>query len=104
MDELLTSIYSGQDGGQYMPYFTGKQYGGGWLRNIARFAFPLIKKAVTTLTNTAGKMIKDPDAKLFPTLMNEGVKAISNNNSTINRGRKRQKPNKKPYTVKSNKI
>ena len=96
MDEVLTNVYSGQHGGD-LPYFIGKQYGGGWLRNIARFAFPVVQKAVKALTNTAGTMIQDPNAELLPTLIQEGVKTLTGNNSTkntktINKGRKRKQP------------
>ncbi len=38
MNKIITSAYSGDQSGGDLPYFVGKQYGGGWLRTVARFA------------------------------------------------------------------
>ena len=58
MDKAIAEIYSGQSGGD-LPYFVGKQYGTGWLRTLARFAFPILKRALGVATNTAQDVIMD---------------------------------------------
>lgn len=58
----IAYAYSGQDGGASLPYFMGKQYGAGWLQNVARFAFPIVKKALgmagKVAVNTAEDLIE----------------------------------------------
>lgn len=54
-DSEITKVYS-QSGGD-LPYFVGKQYGGGWLRSLARFAFPILKRVIGVATNTAEDVI-----------------------------------------------
>ena len=53
--------YSGEnDESQYggaLPYFVGKQYGNGWLRTVARVAFPIIKKLFGVAGNAAKQVI-----------------------------------------------
>ena len=44
MEAHLADFYSKPQLGGDLPYFVGKQYGGGWLKTIGRFAFPIIKK------------------------------------------------------------
>jgi hypothetical protein len=56
---LIFQEYSGQTGYGSLPYFVGKQYGTGWLRNIARFAFPFIKKALGVVGNVASNTAED---------------------------------------------
>lgn len=51
----ITSLYS--QGGGDLPFFVGKQYGGGWLRTLARFAFPILKRVLGVATNTAEDVI-----------------------------------------------
>lgn len=96
MDANIAAAYS-QSGGD-LPFFIGKQYGaGGWLRTIARFAFPLIKRALGVAVNTADDMIKNKRSKLGPTVKRHAMKELkgfmSGNGvaTSINRGRKRQK-------------
>lgn len=59
LDKLIFQEYSSQSGNGSMPYFVGKQYGGGWLRNIARFAFPFVKKALGFVGNIASNTAED---------------------------------------------
>ena len=51
--------YSGEiDKSQYggaLPYFVGKQYGNGWLRTVARIAFPIIKNFSVSLVMQQSK-------------------------------------------------
>lgn len=49
----IAYMYSGQIGGASLPYFVGRQYGGGWLRNLLRIAFPIAKKALTSVGSIA---------------------------------------------------
>jgi len=53
--------YSGEsDESQYgaaLPYFVCKQYGNGWLRTVARVAFPIIKKLFGVAGNAAKQVI-----------------------------------------------
>ena len=59
IDRLILHEYSGQTGYGTLPYFVGKQYGTGWLRNIARFAFPFLKKALGAFGNFAMNTAED---------------------------------------------
>jgi len=90
---------SNQYGGD-LPYFVGKQYGSGWLRTLAKVAFPIVKR----IAGVAGKVAKDVVVKEKPLVkslrtraLNEvGKTVLGQNNSTsqqqqtINRGRKRK--------------
>lgn len=53
--------YANQYGGD-LPYFVGKQYGSGWLRTLAKVAFPIVKRVV----GVAGKVAKDVIVKEKP--------------------------------------
>jgi len=55
----IAYAYSGQDGGASLPYFVGRQYGNGWLRNLARIAFPILRKAVGVAGNIASNTAED---------------------------------------------
>jgi len=57
-DDPIALAYS-QRGHGSLPYFVGKQYGGGWLRSLARIAFPIIKKAVGFAGNVAANTADD---------------------------------------------
>jgi hypothetical protein len=58
MDSAIYNAYNGdnfdQVGGE-LAYFVGKQYGNGWLRNLAKVAFPILKR----LVGVAGRAAKD---------------------------------------------
>jgi len=55
----IAYAYSGQDGNGSLPYFVGKQHGTGWLRTLARLAFPILKKAVGFAGNVASNTAED---------------------------------------------
>ena len=55
VDNAISNAYS-QSGGD-LAYFAGKQYGGGWLRTLARFAFPILKRVVGVATIKTGKLL-----------------------------------------------
>lgn len=45
-----------QVGGE-LPYFVGKQYGNGWLRTLAKVAFPIVKRVAGVASNAAEDII-----------------------------------------------
>jgi len=55
----IRNVYSGQGGSGSLPFFVGKQYGTGWLRSLARLAFPILKKAVGSAGNVASNTADD---------------------------------------------
>ena len=73
MNDIATLYSKSQQGGE-LPYFVGKQYGTGWFRNIARFAFPIVKRIGQAIYNTASDVImrKRP---LLPSLKNNAIEA-----------------------------
>ena len=88
--EAVYKFYS-QTGGS-LPYFAGipQQYGGGGiLRNIAKFAFPLVKRVIGAFTNTAEDVLEGRDTfkkSIINNATNEVGKVFSNFSG---RGRKR---------------
>jgi len=95
MNEIITNAYSGDQSGGDLPYFVGKQYGSGWLRTVARFAFPLIKKVLKSAgkvaVNTAGDMLEDNEKPLGQTLRKHALKELLSKTTSINRGQKRKR-------------
>ena len=102
LDDHIIREYSGQSGHGSLPFFVGKQYGTGWLRNIARFAFPFVKRALGVVgniaSNTAEDMIHNENKSVGESLKENAVKEAKRvlkrknpANTTINRGRKKQK-------------
>lgn len=61
VNDPIVLAYSGQDGGATLPYFVGRQHGAGWLRTLARIAFPIVRKVLgmagNVAMNTAGDLI-----------------------------------------------
>jgi hypothetical protein len=55
----IVKFYSGQYGSGSLPYFVGKQYGTGWLRTLARIAFPLLKTALGAAGGIASRTAQD---------------------------------------------
>lgn len=82
IDQLILQEYSGQTGYGTLPYFVGKQYGTGWLRNIARFAFPFLRKALGALgnftMNTADDLIQNENKSWKDTVTDNVMKEASN--------------------------
>ena len=94
IDKLILNEYSGQTGYGSLPYFVGKQYGTGWLRNIVRMAFPFLRNALGVVgniaVNTAGDLVNDENKKVGPTILehtvNETRNAFNRKPSTLIRG------------------
>ena len=60
--DIIASFYSQEGNG--LPFFVGKQYGSGWLRNVARIAFPILKKVARVGSKVASDMLyQDKDFK-----------------------------------------
>ena len=103
IDRLIIHEYSGQSGYGSLPFFVGKQYGTGWLRSIARFTFPFLKKALVAVgnvaANTAEDMLSNENKSFGPTLkthvVNEANKVLKRveGGSSINKGSGRKKQN-----------
>lgn len=55
ISDSIAHAYS-QEGGD-LPFFVGKQYGSGWLRTLARIAFPIVKRVVRVAGRTADDVI-----------------------------------------------
>lgn len=79
-----------------LPYFVGKQYGSGWLRTIAKVAFPIVKR----IAGVAGRVAKDTIVKEKP--LKQAIKTralqevgnfISGQSSSINKAQKRKATN-----------
>ena len=57
VDSEIVRVYS--QAGEGLPFFVGKQYGSGWLRTLARVAFPILKKVGQVALNTAKDVVAD---------------------------------------------
>jgi len=71
----ITSLYS-QVGGD-LPFFIGKQYGGGWLRTLARIAFPILKQAFGVIGSTAEDVLINKK-KFGPSLKKHAMTEVRN--------------------------
>lgn len=107
IDEYIIDEYSGQDGYGNLNYFVGRQYGAGWLRNLARIAFPFFKKAISTAgniaSNTASDLLKDENRGFTESLRDNAIKEAGNlltrkRSAPINRS-KNKKKKKSRYQV-----
>ena len=58
-DPNVVDLFSKPQYGGDLPYFSGKQYGSGWLETIGRFAFSIIKKIGSRLSSVFGKTASD---------------------------------------------
>jgi hypothetical protein len=75
-DRDIISLYSqGQQGGE-LPYFIGKQYGSGWLRTLARLAFPILKRFGKVAVNTAKDVVMN-NKEVLPTIKEHAINAAS---------------------------
>jgi len=91
ISDSITQAYS-QEGGD-LPFFVGKQYGSGWLRTLARIAFPIIKRVVRVAGRTADDVInenKDWRTSLKDHTFDEVGNAVG---TTINRVASKRKRN-----------
>lgn len=75
--DAITRAYMQQDGGASLPYFVTRQYGAGWLRNLARIAFPIVRKVLgltgKVAANTAQDLINNEE-KSFKDSLTENAK------------------------------
>ena len=81
IDQLIIKEYSGQSGYGTLPYFSARQSGTGWLRNIAKFAFPFLRKAVGAVgniaANTAEDVITGQNKSIGSALKQNAIKEVS---------------------------
>jgi hypothetical protein len=70
----IAKIYSTSQTGGDLPYFIGKQYGTGWFRNIARLAFPFLKRIGSAFVKTASDVIMK-NSDVLPALKEHGISA-----------------------------
>lgn len=88
-DADIVQLYSGPvQGGGELPFFTGKQYGGGWLRILGRFAFPILRRIVNIAMNTGADLI-DGKKDFKSSLMDNAKNEIP---TFFNTGRGRKRP------------
>ena len=89
--DYIAQIY-GQEGGE-LPFFVGKQYGSGWLRTLARVAFPIIRRVANVAGNTARDVIykeKDFGSALKDNVVHEAGRLL-NRQTPINTRREKRK-------------
>ena len=75
IDSEIVSIYSKPQQGGELPYFVGKQYGSGWLRTLARLAFPILKRIGVVAAKTAQDVLYD-NKSILPSLKEHGLAEI----------------------------
>ena len=73
MNEIV-SLYSKSQQGGDLPYFVGKQYGSGWFRNLARMAFPFLKRFGKVAVDTAKDVLMG-DQPILPSLKRHAMDA-----------------------------
>jgi hypothetical protein len=96
MNDSIAQAYSGSQHGGELPYFVGKQHGTGWLRTLARFAFPILKKAVGVATNTAEDVLVQ-NKPFVKSLKRNAIGELSNvfTNPPTSMNRRKRKQNGK---------
>ena len=75
IDSEIISIYSKPQQGGELPYFIGKQYGSGWLRTLARLAFPILKRIGVVAAKTAQDVLY-ANKSILPSLKEHGLAEI----------------------------
>ena len=113
----IVKVYStSYQSGSGLPYFVGKQYGGGWLQTLARIAFPILRTAVGAAGNIAANTAEDliEKRKTFTESLKDnalgeasklfkqgttGIKRKFRPATSINSPRKRAKFNNPPRTI-----
>ena len=76
LNQAIHDAYStGQVGGD-LPYFVGKQYGRGWLRTLARIAFPILRRVGRVAVKTAQDVIED-NKEILPSLAKHAFKEVA---------------------------
>jgi hypothetical protein len=86
MNEAIFRTYSGEDDvyndqiGGALPFFVGKQYGGGWLNSLARIAFPILQKFLGIAGNVAqdtAKQVIYNNRPIMDALKSSAVNAVT---------------------------
>lgn len=88
----LVNIYSQPMRGGELPYFVGKQIGNGWLKSLAKLAFPILRKLGGVAANTAEDVLLK-EREMLPSLANNTVNAFTTR-------KRRSSINKLPYERK----
>ena len=76
VDRAIVNAYSTSQYGGDLPYFVGRQYGSGWLRTLARFAFPILKRVGRVAVKTAQDVIEG-DKKILPSLYENTISEVN---------------------------
>ena len=90
---------SDNQGGGELAYFTGRQYGSGWLRTLGRIAFPILKKVARVAGNVAHDALERPDKPILSSIRDNAIKEVA---SSINTTRKRKVAPTPPLTFYNN--
>ena len=89
--DILRSYDGGNQDGGDLAYFTGKQYGSGWLRTLGRFAFPMLKKVVRVAGNVAQDALDNPEKPILNSIRDNAINEVAKTvGSSINTTRKRK--------------
>ena len=90
----ITSLYSQSQQGGELPYFIGKQYGLGGLRNLGRLAFPILKRLGHAALNTVKDVFVNKK-EFFPSMKSNAMDYVVNPtiDSMINKHQKRKSKN-----------
>lgn len=94
----ITSLYSQSQQGGELPYFIGKQYGSGWLRNLGRLAFPILKRLGHAALNTVKDVFVNKK-EFFPSMKSNAMDYVVNPtiDSMLNKPQKRK--SKRSYSI-----
>lgn len=76
VNQSIVEAYSSPQVGGDLPFFVGKQYGRGWLRTIARMAFPILRRIGRVAVKTAQDVIED-EKEVMPSLVANTVRELT---------------------------
>ena len=89
--DILRSYDGGNQDEGDLAYFTGNQYGSGWLRTLGRFAFPMLKKVVRVAGNVAQDALDNPEKPILNSIRDNAINEVAKTvGSSINTTRKRK--------------
>lgn len=71
----IISLYSQEQQGGELPYFVGKQYGSGWLKTLARLAFPILKRFGVAAYGAAKDVVLN-NKSILPTIKEHALDAV----------------------------
>lgn len=72
----IISLYSQEQQGGELPYFVGKQYGSGWLKTLARLAFPILKRFGVAAYGAAKDVVLN-NKSILPTIKEHALDAVN---------------------------